>query len=270
MRRTCLTVLAMFLLMLTALPGCGEDASVTSGGSAELLNQHEQAFDRYLGLIDEAAQALKSASEHRDAERAVEELDAIVGRLDVLSNEVDALQPLNNDQMRLMNEKMIPAIKPVMDEMRQGMLQVVDIKPLKEALNPSMEKLAKAINSVNSPTVEQRKQPSAPQTTGPAPISPQPQPNASTRIAAEQPADPSAYIVIQNAKPADPQQLIRQLQQVLPQTQVVKQVQSPNPREIKLEVTNVKDVRALANKIPFASVESVDVPKRTITVDFDL
>lgn len=96
------------------------------------------------------------------------------------------------------------------------------------------------------------------------------QPNASARFAAEQPADPSAYIVIQNAKPADPQQLIRQLQQVLPQTQVVKLAQSPNPREIKLEVTNVKDVRALANKIPFASVESIDLPTRTITVDFDL
>lgn len=86
---------------------------------------------------------------------------------------------------------------------------------------------------------------------------------------AESPAS-SAYVVIQNAKPADPAQLVRQLQQVLPKTQVVKQVQSPNPREIKLEVSNIKDVRALANKIPFASVEKVDIPTRTITVDFDL
>jgi len=84
------------------------------------------------------------------------------------------------------------------------------------------------------------------------------------------PVAPSAYVVIQNAKPADPQRLVRQLQRVLPKTQVVKQVRSPDPREIKLEVTNIKDVRALANKIPFASVESVDVAKRTITVDFDL
>ncbi|MFK7790805.1 MAG: hypothetical protein AB8C95_15095 [Phycisphaeraceae bacterium] len=84
------------------------------------------------------------------------------------------------------------------------------------------------------------------------------------------PVVPSAYVVIQNAAPNDAQRLVRQLQQVLPKTQVVKQVQSPDPREIKLEVTNIKDVRALANKIPFASVESVDVATRTITVDFDL
>ena len=85
-----------------------------------------------------------------------------------------------------------------------------------------------------------------------------------------EPAAPSAYVVIQNAGPKDPQLLVYELQQVLPKTQVVKQVQSPDTREIKLEVTNIRDVRALANKIPFASVESVDVAKRTITVDFDL
>lgn len=86
----------------------------------------------------------------------------------------------------------------------------------------------------------------------------------------ETPAIPPAYVVIQNAAPNDAPRLVRQLQQVLPKAQVVKQVKSPNPREIKLEVTNSKDIRALANKIPFASVESVDVATRTITVDFDL
>lgn len=99
-----------------------------------------------------------------------------------------------------------------------------------------------------------------------------PQPNASTRIAPatqEAPAA-SAYIIIQNAGATDPQLLVRQLQQVLPKTQVVKQMPSPNAREIKLEVTNIKDVRALANKIPFGSVESIDDRTRTITVDFDL
>lgn len=96
--------------------------------------------------------------------------------------------------------------------------------------------------------------------------------NASMRIAAateEAPIAP-AYVVIQNADSRDPQLLVRQLQQVLPKTQVVKQVQSPKPREIKLEVSNIRDVRALANKVPFGSVESVDDRTRTITVDFDL
>ena len=98
------------------------------------------------------------------------------------------------------------------------------------------------------------------------------QPNASARLApaAEEVPAASAYVVIQNAGSTDPQLLVRQLQQVLPKTQVVKQMQSPNPREIKLEVTNIKDVRALANKIPFGSVESIDDRTRTITVDFDL
>lgn len=98
------------------------------------------------------------------------------------------------------------------------------------------------------------------------------QPNASARSAPalEEAPVASAYVVIQNAGPTDPQQLVRQLQQVLPKTQVVKQVQSPNPREIKLEVTNIKDVRALANKIPFGAIESVDDRTRTITVDFEL
>ncbi|MEM9020496.1 MAG: hypothetical protein AAGC44_08015 [Planctomycetota bacterium] len=81
---------------------------------------------------------------------------------------------------------------------------------------------------------------------------------------------PSAFVVIQNAGAQNPQLLVQQLQQVLPKTQVVKQAQSPDAREIKLEVTNTKDVRALANKIPFASVESVNDRTRTITVDFDL
>lgn len=85
-----------------------------------------------------------------------------------------------------------------------------------------------------------------------------------------EPVAPSAYIIIQNAAINEGPRLVHQLQQVLPKTQVVKQVQSPNPREIKLVVTNIKDVRALANKIPFAAVESVDVPSRTITVDFEL
>lgn len=89
-------------------------------------------------------------------------------------------------------------------------------------------------------------------------------------VPAEDPALPPTYVVIQNASPTDPQLLVRQLQQVLPKTQVVKQVQSPNPREIKLEVSTIKDVKALANKIPFGSVESVDAQMRTITVDFDL
>lgn len=98
------------------------------------------------------------------------------------------------------------------------------------------------------------------------------QPSTSGRLAplAEEAPIASAYIVIQNAGPRNPQQLVQQLQQVLPKTQVVKQVQSPNPREIKLEVTNVKDVRALANKIPFGAVEAVDDRARTITIDFDL
>lgn len=116
--------------------------------------------------------------------------------------------------------------------------------------------------------------PPADEPTSQTPIAPtgSPQPNADARIASapEPPPDPSAFVVIQNAGPTDPQLLVRQLQQVLPKTQVVKQVQSPNPREIKLEVTNTKDVRALANKIPFGSVESVDDRTRTITVDFDL
>lgn len=86
----------------------------------------------------------------------------------------------------------------------------------------------------------------------------------------EDPVAASAYVVIQNAGPKDPKLLVYELQQVLRKTQVVKQVQSPNNREIKLEVTNIKDVRALANKIPFASVESIDIAKRTIIVDFDL
>lgn len=86
----------------------------------------------------------------------------------------------------------------------------------------------------------------------------------------EDPVAASAYVVIQNAGPRDPKLLVYELQQVLRKTQVVKQVQSPNNREIKLEVTNIKDVRALANKIPFASVESIDIAKRTIIVDFDL
>lgn len=96
--------------------------------------------------------------------------------------------------------------------------------------------------------------------------------NASARVAAaiEEAPAASAYVVIQNAGQTDPQLLVRQLQQVLPKTQVVKQTQSPNPREIKLEVTNIKDVRALANKVPFGSVESVDDRTRTITIDFDL
>jgi hypothetical protein len=93
---------------------------------------------------------------------------------------------------------------------------------------------------------------------------------AAEPVPPKDPVAPSAFIVIQNAGPRDPQLLVRQLQQVLPKTQVVKQVQSPDNREIKLEVTNIKDVRALANKIPFASVETVDVPNRLITVDFDL
>lgn len=89
-------------------------------------------------------------------------------------------------------------------------------------------------------------------------------------IAAEETPILPTYVVIQNASPTDPQMLVRQLQQVLPKTQVVKQVQSPNPRQIKLEVSNIKDVKAFANKIPFGSIESVDERKRTITVDFDL
>ena len=97
-------------------------------------------------------------------------------------------------------------------------------------------------------------------------------PNASLRIAgvAEEAPIAPTYIVIQNAAPTDPQLLVRQLQQVLPKTQIVKQVQSPDTREIKLEVSNIQDVRALANMIPFGSIESVDVQTRTITVDFDL
>lgn len=110
------------------------------------------------------------------------------------------------------------------------------------------------------------------QHTGIAAVPMRAQPTASTRIAdvPDEPAAPSAFVVIQNAGPKDPKLLVRQLQQVLPKTQVVKQVQSSNAREIKLEVTNIKDLRALANKIPFASVESIDLQQRTITVDFDL
>ena len=96
------------------------------------------------------------------------------------------------------------------------------------------------------------------------------QATADTPGTPDAPAIPPAYVVIQNASANDAQRLAQQLQRVLPKTQRVKQVQSPNPREIKLEVTHIKDVRALANKIPFASVESVDVGMRTITVDFDL
>jgi hypothetical protein len=103
----------------------------------------------------------------------------------------------------------------------------------------------------------------------PVGTTPSPQPNNAVGIAVAQPPS-TAYIVIQNAKPADPQLLIRQLQQVLPETQVVTQTRSPNPREIKLQVTNIKDLKALANKIPFAPVESIDLQTRTITVDFDL
>ncbi|MEM9347829.1 MAG: hypothetical protein AAGB26_14560 [Planctomycetota bacterium] len=84
------------------------------------------------------------------------------------------------------------------------------------------------------------------------------------------PEHPSAFVVIQNAGSQNPQLLVQQLQQVLPKTQVVRQVQSPDAREIRLEVTNTKDVRALANKIPFASVESINDRTRTVTVDFDL
>lgn len=109
---------------------------------------------------------------------------------------------------------------------------------------------------------------SEPATAPPRPVSPDA--SARTGESPNAPLAPSAYVVIQNAPHTDPQLLVRQLQQVLPQTQVVKQVQSPDPREMKLEVTNTVDVLALANKIPFASVESVDVATRTITVDFDL
>ena len=115
--------------------------------------------------------------------------------------------------------------------------------------------------------------PIAPQSvtdTEPTVIGESPATTAADPIPPEDPVAPSAFIVIQNAGPRDAQLLVRQLQQVLPKTQVVKQAQSPNNREIKLEVTNTRDVRALANKIPFASVETVDVAKRTITVDFEL
>ena len=78
----------------------------------------------------------------------------------------------------------------------------------------------------------------------------------------------SAYILIQDAAPTDPQLLVRQLQQVLPKTMVVKLGQAPNKRDVKLEVTNVKDLRALANKIPYGSVESIDDRTRTITVEY--
>lgn len=97
-----------------------------------------------------------------------------------------------------------------------------------------------------------------------------PQPNSSTRIAStpDEPLAASAFILIQDAAPTDPQLLLRQLQQVLPKTMVVKLAQSPNKRDVKLEVTNVKDLRALANKIPYGSVESVDDRTRTITVEY--
>ena len=91
---------------------------------------------------------------------------------------------------------------------------------------------------------------------------------ATDPIPPEDPDAPSAYVVIQNAGPRDPKLLVYELQQVLRKTQVVKQVQSPVEREIKLEVTNIRDVRALANKIPFGSVEKIDQATRTITVEF--
>lgn len=98
------------------------------------------------------------------------------------------------------------------------------------------------------------------------------QPGTSTRVSstAEQPPAASAYILILDAAPTDPQLLVQQLQQVLPKTMVVKQLPSPGTRDVKLEVTNVKDLRALANLIPFGSVDSIDERTRTITVDFDL
>ncbi|MEO0476539.1 MAG: hypothetical protein AAF085_11310, partial [Planctomycetota bacterium] len=68
----------------------------------------------------------------------------------------------------------------------------------------------------------------------------------------EEPEFPSAFVVIEKADGVDPKLLVRKLQQVLPKTQVVKQIKSPKPREIKLEVTNTRDLRALANKITFA------------------
>jgi hypothetical protein len=89
----------------------------------------------------------------------------------------------------------------------------------------------------------------------------------SQAVADEAPAA-SAFILIEDAAPTDPQLLVRQLQQVLPKTMVVKLAKSPNKRDVKLEVTNVKDLRALANKIPYGSVESIDDRTRTIVVEY--
>jgi len=138
-----------------------------------------------------------------------------------------------------------------------------------QSLNASTTNLYQAILSVKPPAAEQNQ--SSVQSEEPARVGENVVGLTFTDpIPPKDPVAPSAYVVIQNARAQDPQLLVRQLQQVLPKTQVVKQVQSPDAREIKLEVTNIKDVRALANKIPFAAVESIDIASRTITVDFDL
>ena len=113
--------------------------------------------------------------------------------------------------------------------------------------------------------------PPAPAPTGEpasAPLSAQPGTNTQTSSTAEQAPAASAYILIEDAAPTDPQLLVQQLQQVLPKTMVVKLLQAPNMRDVKLEVTNVRDLRALANKIPFGSLESIDERTRTITVEY--
>ena len=79
----------------------------------------------------------------------------------------------------------------------------------------------------------------------------------------------SATIIVLNPPPTGAQPLVQRLKQVLKPTQAVKVLPSTNPREIRLQVTPFKDLRALANKIPFGKVERVDDRTKTITVDYE-
>ncbi|MGB0767335.1 MAG: hypothetical protein ACPGYV_06460 [Phycisphaeraceae bacterium] len=83
------------------------------------------------------------------------------------------------------------------------------------------------------------------------------------------PGDDTATIVIENPPPSGAEPLVQRLKQVLKPTQKVKILPAPDRRTVRLEVTDVRDLRALANKIPFGQLESIDQRTRTITVDYE-
>jgi len=79
-----------------------------------------------------------------------------------------------------------------------------------------------------------------------------------------------ATLIILNPPPAGSDPLVQRLKQVLKPTEIVKVLPSTNPREIKIQISPIKDLRALANKIPFGKVEGIDDRTRTITVDYEM